>query len=234
MKGKRSANRARERHHVDPGSPRGAKCRRRRRHGRTSRVDVVHEDHVAADLLPCHERAAHVPTAGVAGEPRLARDPSPPGEKRRDRKAPEPSELAGERFGRLVPAPQAAIAVGRDIRDGVCRRPGHSPGDELGGQGRERAGSALLPAPYEGAGRIGVDDCRTGRREGEPPPGALAATIDRPGSVSAAAGAERRVNWHQPDAAARRRRAGRALRRRRNARERGARRATPSRLGRKA
>jgi hypothetical protein len=101
-----------------------------------------------------------------------------------------------------VPAPQAAIAVGRDIRDDVCRRRGHSPGDELSGQSRERAGSALLPAPYEGAGGIGVDDCRTGRCEGEPPPGALAATIDRPGSVSAAAGAERRVNWHQPDAAA--------------------------------
>ena len=166
------------------------------------RVDVVHEDRVAADLLPCHERAAHVPTAGIAGEPRLARDPSPPGEKRRDRKAPEPSELAGERFGRLVPATQAAIAVGRDIRDGVCCRRGHSPGDELGGQGRERA---ELRAPSSPVRRRGQDRRRrlphgpTRRRASS----RRTRGNDRPARPwSAAAGAERRVNWHQPDAAA--------------------------------
>ena len=145
------------------------------------------------------ERAAHVALPLVPVKARLAPNTPPPGEKKLDGQVPAVPELAGERLGRLVPAPQAAVAVGRDIRDDVCRRARNPLDDELGGEVRERADSALLPGAHEGAGGPGVDEPGAGRGERDPSPGALQATLDRPGGRCAAAGAEGRMHGQQPE-----------------------------------
>ena len=107
---------------------------------------------------------------------------------------PAPAERAGEPCGRVVAAPQAPVAVGRDIGDDVCRRPRHALGDELGGEARERAETALLPRRRNGRAGPRVGDGRAGRGERDPPPGALAAALDRPRRRGAAARAERRTD----------------------------------------
>ena len=89
-------------------------------------------------------------------------------------------ELASERFGRVLPSLQAPLRVARDERERVDGRARHDLGDERGELAGERPQAALLPAGDERAGRPFVGDGGTGRREGEPPPLALAAAGDRP------------------------------------------------------
>jgi hypothetical protein len=91
----------------------------------------------------------------------------------------------------MVAAPKAPVAVGRDIRDDVGCRPRHACGDELGSQRRERAETALFPPPQKRPRRACVGVRRASRGECDPPPGALAATLDRPLRRRAAARAKR-------------------------------------------
>jgi len=128
----------------------------------------------------------------------LPSDPPQPGKERLDREAPAAAKLAGESLGRLMASTQASISVRWDIRDDVSRRERHPCHDELGGDGSERAGSALLPAANERAGGVCVDDRGAGRREREPPARALAAALDRPGCMSTAPPAKRGVDRHEP------------------------------------
>jgi hypothetical protein len=141
---------------------------------------------------------ANVPPTLITRQARLAGHPSPSHHKWSDGQPPEKPELAGEALGRLVPAPQAAVAVGRDIRDDVCRRTGQSPDEKLGGQACERAGSALLPGADERTGGVGVGEPRAGGGESDPPPVALSAPLDRPGRRRATPGAERPMDRDQP------------------------------------
>ena len=144
------------------------------------------------------ERASHVPPPLVPWQACLARDAPAPCHKGSHGQLPEQAQLAGEPFGGLVSTAEAAVAVGRDIRDDVCRRWGESLGEEPGGHGGKRAGSALLPAANERAGGVGVHEPRPGGGEGDPPSGALPAPLDRPRRRRAAPGTERRVHRDQP------------------------------------
>ena len=93
------------------------------------------------------------------------------------------AELGGEALGRMLPAPELAHRVGRDIGDDVGRRALDMCSDELGGQAGHAAEPALLPRTDERAGRAAVGDGRARAREGEAPPRTLAA-LARPATRS--------------------------------------------------
>lgn len=181
------------------GCPQG---RRRGAHCRARRIHVVHEYDRTPNRIPATERAADVRPPFLAGEPCLACDRTPPRDEPPALEAPGPSELAGKPFCRMVASPQRTIPVGRDVGDEVCRRPGHAPGDELGGEGRQRAATALLPGPDERPHGAAVEDRGAGRGKRQPAAGALAAPLDGPGGRGATARAERRRDWHDEPAAA--------------------------------
>ena len=182
---------------VTTWSPRGRARRpeRRRRspHGGPGRVDVVHEyDRASHRPRGSRRRAADVRPPLRTRQPGLARDRASTREQRRRVEAPADAELAGEPFRRLVPAPERAVAVGRNVGDEVRRRPCHPRSDDVCGDGGERAETALLPRTDERPCRAQVANRRAGGSEREPPPGALPAAFDRPGGRGAAAGPERR------------------------------------------
>ncbi len=171
----------------------GPQRRSRRAHRCARRVHVV-DEHDRRRHVPRggDERAAHVAPSLRPGQPRLLGDRAVSSQQRHRVERPEPAELLGQPTSRMVAAPRAPISVGRDIRDDVCRRPRNDLGDELGSEGRERAEAALLPRADERPRDGRVRDRRPRGGEREPPAGALAAALDRPGRGRAAAGAERR------------------------------------------
>jgi hypothetical protein len=90
-----------------------------------------------------------------------------------------------------VPSTELPDGVGRDIRDDVCRRGLDVSGDELGGEGRNRAEAALLPRAHERPYRPVVGDRRAGTREREPASRAFPAPLDVPRGRGAAESAAR-------------------------------------------
>ncbi len=176
--------------------------RRRCAHRRAGRVDVVHEYDATANPAAASECAPDVRSPFGARQPGLACDGPPPGNERSRLDVPPPSELAREPLCRMMAAPERAVAVRRDIGDDIYRRPGHAGNDELGGEGRERAETALLPGADERSYRAAVEDSGTRRGERQPPPGALPATLDRPGGGGSAARTKRRRDRHHEPAAA--------------------------------
>ncbi len=100
-------------------------------------------------------------------------------------------ERAGERFGRVDAAPADAVARARNEGESVGRRPRDDVGHELGGKPCDAAEAVFLPGGDEAPGGAVVGDRRPRGGEGNPPPGALAAALHRPGRRAAAAGADR-------------------------------------------
>src|SRR4051794_30609240 len=91
-----------------------AERRRRRRHGRAGGVDVVDQAEAPRRVTGGPERAGDVPPALGEREAALLPDVTRAHEQRLDRERPREPELAREPLGRMVAAPDAAVAVGRD------------------------------------------------------------------------------------------------------------------------
>ncbi len=155
----------------------------------------------AGDLRASDESTADVSAPFAQGQPCLPGDRARPFEHWYRLEGPASCELPGELGRRLMASLQAAIAVGRDIGDDVCRRPWHDLGHEVGGYLGERAEAALLPRADERPCRSRVRDgaARGGKRE--PAARALDATRNRPGSRCAAPIAERRPEQRERTAA---------------------------------
>src|SRR6476660_55058 len=96
---------------------------------------------------------------------------------------------------------QLAYRVGRDIRDGVCRRSRHAFGDELGGEGTEPAEAELFPRADEVRCGAGGDEGGAGRTEGDPPAGTFAATLDGPRGRRPTAPAQGSPKWAEQGSA---------------------------------
>jgi hypothetical protein len=91
----------------------------------------------------------------------------------------------------MVPALEAARAVGWDERERCHGRRGQGVGHRVGRHRRQRSQAALLPRAHELPNSRVVRDRRPGRGEREAAACALTAPLDRPGGRSAAASTER-------------------------------------------
>jgi hypothetical protein len=139
--------------------------------GGASRVDVVDEQDVPRHTgARRREGTPDVPPPVLAVEGSLPSNGARPREERRRLEAPEARELPRQTLGRLVPAPEAPVAVGRDEGDDVGGGGGHDLGHDLRRYPRQGAETALLPGAHEPAGGAGVEHRAACGSERKPPP----------------------------------------------------------------
>jgi hypothetical protein len=183
-------NRPRKRDDLDRSSPGSPQLGRRGAHRRPGRIHVVDQ----RDGCRRSARTEGFPDVRATGLPREATlwpHLPTPGQKRFHRQLPFESDESRQRLRRVLPAPEAAVRVGRDEGKGVDRRSRHKVGDEVRENACESPPPAFLPGGDERARRTVVRDRRAGRDEREPAASALGAAVYRPGRRRAAACAKR-------------------------------------------
>ncbi len=116
---------------------------------------------------------------------------------RDDGQAPALAERPGERRRGVLATREHTVGIGWHRAERTAVGAGDRLDYQIGSDGREAAQPALLPAAYEGTRGLFVDDRRSRRGEGQPPPRAFAAPSHRPGSGRAAALAERQRDTAQ-------------------------------------
>ena len=174
---------------VRPGPP---QLRRDGGHRGARRVDVVDQADGARRRRerPDGERAADVGAAAGTGETALALRPAGPGDDREDGQLPVLRERDGQALGGVDAPPADPVVLAGHERERRRGRPRHQLDDELGRQVGDAPDAALLPGADERLCRTPVGDRGPRRREREPPAGALATALDRPGGRAPAPRAE--------------------------------------------
>ena len=122
-------------------------------------------------------------------------------EKRCDRELPALAKRGRQTLGRVVtPLSRRSASLGTNV---IVYAPGtgHGLGHELRRKRRHATQAPVLPGCDKRAGGIVVDDRCPSRSEGDPPAGALAAALDRPGGWGTAAGAPGSFDPDEPPTA---------------------------------